>query len=105
MAVSGRELEDGEKKGKAVYVLHTWKDCLWELGGGGEAPEPREVGGEVPGTGDGIQDGEGNEVEEISKLQTDEGDKEPSAEAESSDSPALSPTGAFSVMIYSESSY
>ena len=34
--------EDG-KKGKAVYVLHTWKDCLWELGGGGEVPEPRDL--------------------------------------------------------------
>lgn len=34
--------EDG-KKGKAVYVIHTWKDCLWELGGGGDVPEPRDV--------------------------------------------------------------
>ena len=41
--------EDG-KKGKAVNVLHTWKDCLWDLGKGGEPPE---------GIGDGVGEGEG----------------------------------------------
>ena len=47
MAVSSETLDsaDGQNtKGKAVYVLHTWKDCLWELGPGkkGDIPEPRD---------------------------------------------------------------
>ncbi|KZP09841.1 hypothetical protein FIBSPDRAFT_873211 [Athelia psychrophila] len=54
MALSGEEVrargekEEGEgRKGKAVLVLHTWKDCLWEMGAGGEVPAPRNVGGEA----------------------------------------------------------
>ena len=43
MAVRGDDMGEDGKKGKAVYVLHTWKDCLWELGGGGEVPEPRNL--------------------------------------------------------------
>ena len=45
MAVSGESLDradDVNTKGKAVYVLHTWKDQLWELGPGKkmDVPEP-----------------------------------------------------------------
>ncbi|KZP05820.1 hypothetical protein FIBSPDRAFT_877106 [Athelia psychrophila] len=54
MALSGEEVrargerEDGEgRKGKVVLVLHTWKDCRWEMGSGGEVPAPRNGGGEV----------------------------------------------------------
>ena len=43
MALPSNEIREDGKKGKAVYVLHTWKDCLWELGSGGDVPEPREV--------------------------------------------------------------
>ena len=49
MAASGEEVrtraeEEGEgRKGKAVLVVHAWRDCLWEMGAGGEVPEPRDV--------------------------------------------------------------
>ncbi|KAJ8522169.1 hypothetical protein ONZ45_g1198 [Pleurotus djamor] len=39
MAVNAQELaKDG--KGKAVYVNHAWKDILWDMGQGGDVPEP-----------------------------------------------------------------
>jgi translation initiation factor 2D len=40
-----READTKELKGKAVYVLHTWKDCLWDMGISSkqDIPEPREI--------------------------------------------------------------
>ncbi|KAJ4481150.1 eukaryotic translation initiation factor SUI1 family protein [Lentinula aciculospora] len=39
MAVGSDQLEDsGQEKGKAVFVLHAWKDHLWELGSKGDVP-------------------------------------------------------------------
>ena len=43
MALASDEIKEDGKKGKAVYILHTWKDYLWELGGGGDVPEVRDV--------------------------------------------------------------
>ena len=48
MAVSSDALrsdEDRDVKGKAVYILHTWKDALWEMGPSkkAEPPAPRET--------------------------------------------------------------
>ena len=48
MAVSSdtlRSAEEKDTKGKAVYVLHTWKDALWEMGPskGTDPPAPRVV--------------------------------------------------------------
>lgn len=44
MAVDGATLQkEGDIKGKAVVILHTWKDNLWELGSKGEVPEPRDI--------------------------------------------------------------
>ncbi|EIW56725.1 eukaryotic translation initiation factor SUI1 family protein [Trametes versicolor FP-101664 SS1] len=48
MAVSSdilRSAEETDVKGKAVYVLHTWKDALWEMGPSKktEVPAPREL--------------------------------------------------------------
>ena len=44
MAVSDATLraagERDDMKGKAVYVLHTWKDALWEMGPGRRADPP-----------------------------------------------------------------
>ncbi|KAI0830089.1 eukaryotic translation initiation factor SUI1 family protein [Trametes gibbosa] len=61
MAVSSdtlRSAEEADIKGKAVYVWHTWKDALWEMGTSKKAdvPSPREI--QVPheetsGEGDG----------------------------------------------------
>jgi translation initiation factor 2D len=30
----------GREKGKAVHVIHTWKDYLWEMGSKGDVPGP-----------------------------------------------------------------
>lgn len=48
MAVSSDALHSAEEKdikGKAVYVIHTWKDALWEMGPskGVDPPVPREI--------------------------------------------------------------
>ncbi|KAI0656239.1 eukaryotic translation initiation factor SUI1 family protein [Cubamyces menziesii] len=48
MAVSAdtlRSAEETDVKGKAVYVLHTWKDALWEMGASKktDVPAPREL--------------------------------------------------------------
>ncbi|KAG6890228.1 hypothetical protein C0995_010241 [Termitomyces sp. Mi166 len=41
MALPGDQLGQGtQEKGKAVFVLQTWKDHLWDLGSKGDAPEP-----------------------------------------------------------------
>ncbi|KIJ34908.1 hypothetical protein M422DRAFT_34849 [Sphaerobolus stellatus SS14] len=42
MAVDASELNE-TGKGKAVYVLHTFGDNLWEMGSKAEPPEPREI--------------------------------------------------------------
>jgi len=33
----------GAGKGKAVNIIHTWKDHLWEMGGKDDPPAPRVV--------------------------------------------------------------
>lgn len=48
MAVSTETLqraEESDVKGKAVYVLHTWKDALWNMGvsQAENVPEPRAI--------------------------------------------------------------
>ncbi|RPD60842.1 eukaryotic translation initiation factor SUI1 family protein [Lentinus tigrinus ALCF2SS1-6] len=48
MAVSSdtlRESEEVDVKGKAVFVLHTWKDALWDMGPSKKAdpPAPRPI--------------------------------------------------------------
>ncbi|KAJ7079590.1 eukaryotic translation initiation factor SUI1 family protein [Mycena belliarum] len=41
MALSSDEIQDGrQEKGKAVYILHTWKDHLWDMGSKPDMPEP-----------------------------------------------------------------
>ncbi|KAF4586194.1 translation initiation factor 2D [Pleurotus pulmonarius] len=42
MSVSGEILQQ-DGKGKAVYVKHTWKDTLWDMGRGGEIPDPMTI--------------------------------------------------------------
>ncbi|KZP03005.1 hypothetical protein FIBSPDRAFT_905345, partial [Athelia psychrophila] len=37
------ERENEKGRGKAVLVLHTWKDCLWETGASGDVPAPQNV--------------------------------------------------------------
>lgn len=76
MAVTSGQLKAGgeERKGKAVIVLHTWKDCLWDMGSvaarKGEVPEPREILAANEGEEekveevDGSEDGEDGEEDE-----------------------------------------
>ncbi|KAJ7279119.1 eukaryotic translation initiation factor SUI1 family protein [Mycena rebaudengoi] len=41
MALPSDQIENGRKeKGKAVYILHTWKDHLWDMGSKPDLPEP-----------------------------------------------------------------
>ncbi|KIK64969.1 hypothetical protein GYMLUDRAFT_56467 [Collybiopsis luxurians FD-317 M1] len=76
MAVSSDRLD--QEKGKAVLVLHAWKDHLWELGSKGEVPpsvplelevgdqeEPKpEVEAEAEGEGENQGQGQGVEGKE-----------------------------------------
>jgi len=39
MSVSSNSLQGSGKKGKAVLVIHTWRDHLWEMGSKQEVPE------------------------------------------------------------------
>jgi len=49
MAVSGHELKvkrEADEKGKAVLVLHTWQDNLWEMGQKGHVPPGTQLDAE-----------------------------------------------------------
>ncbi|EMD35171.1 hypothetical protein CERSUDRAFT_97094 [Gelatoporia subvermispora B] len=54
-----RRAADVDVKGKAVYILHTWRDVLWDMGPSKkmEAPEPRtfEAKVEAEGQEDGVK--------------------------------------------------
>ena len=60
MAIDADKIDHGVTKGKAVIVLHTWKDHLWMVGSRGEPPEAVVVsaasGDEETGAGDGDKD-------------------------------------------------
>jgi translation initiation factor 2D len=43
MAVDSDKIDNGVTKGKAVIVLHTWKDHLWAIGCKDDPPEPVQV--------------------------------------------------------------
>ncbi|KAI0077630.1 eukaryotic translation initiation factor SUI1 family protein [Panus rudis PR-1116 ss-1] len=103
MAVSSDLLSrDEDLKGKAVYVVHTWKDHLWDLGNGKklDVPEPREL--VAPPASSGSSAKEGKEEENDLNKEAQEGTVEnqvispepdsssPSAEGKSSQS-ALTP--------------
>lgn len=42
MALAGDQIRS-VGKGKAVNIIHTWKDHLWELGGKDDPPPPRVI--------------------------------------------------------------
>ncbi len=52
MSVSSNHLQGSEKKGKAVLVIHTWKDHLWEMGSKQEVPEDTNLNTSVVGAND-----------------------------------------------------
>jgi translation initiation factor 2D len=94
MALASDDIREDGKKGKAVFVLHTWKDCLWELGAGGDVPEAIEISG--------VGDKEGEDSED--RDSQERGDAKPSnaceltpaadgTPPETSNGSALSPQG------------
>ena len=99
MAVGASTLQEAERrdvKGKAVLVMHTWRDALWELGAGrlADVPEPvsilqQQTQSETTANRDADEDGDEESVEG-----NDAGDA--SAEAASTsaapESPAPEPT-------------
>jgi len=67
MALPSDEIKDVEK-GKAVYVLHTWKDCLWEMGDRRDIPEFAGVGeAEKEQAGEGEQESQDESPSEETK--------------------------------------
>ncbi|KAG2005858.1 eukaryotic translation initiation factor SUI1 family protein [Coprinopsis cinerea AmutBmut pab1-1] len=54
MALPSDQIETGQEKGKAVHVLHVWKDHLWELGSKPDVPpgEPLQSKEEPSESGD-----------------------------------------------------
>ena len=59
MAIDADKIDHGVTKGKAVIVLHAWKDHLWAIGSKGEPPEAVTVsmpGDEETGAGDDDKD-------------------------------------------------
>ncbi|KAF9449080.1 hypothetical protein P691DRAFT_668180 [Macrolepiota fuliginosa MF-IS2] len=92
MAVSSEDLKvksEADEKGKAVLVLHTWKDHLWEMGQKGDVPPDvplalgaasqaasEEGSGEDGSEGqDGVNQGEGGDED-----QEDQGEHGPATE-------------------------
>ncbi|KAI0052419.1 hypothetical protein FA95DRAFT_1601793 [Auriscalpium vulgare] len=67
LAVDLRVEEDDGRKGKAVTVLHTWKDHLWGMGAKGEPPEALEQREEKSGEEgqEGVEGGGGGEEREV----------------------------------------
>lgn len=62
MVVDADKIDNGVTKGKAVLVLHTWKDHLWALGSKGEPPDALPVANEATGgAGDEKDGGDGTD--------------------------------------------
>jgi hypothetical protein len=92
MAVDVDKINNSVTKGKAVVVLHTWKDHLWALGSKGEPPDALPLGDGVTGgpedennNGDGADGNVGN---------ADAPRPSVSQEPASENTPAASPGGA-----------
>ncbi|OCH88500.1 eukaryotic translation initiation factor SUI1 family protein [Obba rivulosa] len=87
-----RRAADVDVKGKAVYVLHTWRDSLWEMGPSKKAdvPEPRtfEVTAETNGQEDAMEDEDENS--ENAEAAANEGT--PGAEKQESTVPEMEAT-------------
>lgn len=106
MAVSSSDLtRSDDVKGKAVLILHTWKDHLWELGAGRKAdpPEPRDSTMESEEStdtteGDHLNDAEGQTAESSAKpLDTEQdggsGEVDGSSKDPTPTNPTLTPEG------------
>lgn len=59
MATDSNNVNQSVTKGKAVIILHTWKDHLWSIGSKGEPPEA--VSASAVGDHTSVGDGEGGD--------------------------------------------
>ena len=59
MATDSNKVNQSVTKGKAVIILHTWKDHLWSIGSRGEPPEV--VSASAVGDHVSVGDGEGGD--------------------------------------------
>ena len=80
----------GVVKGKAVNIVHTWRDHLWEMGGKEDPPVPRVIGldqgTESEVCGEGSPSGDPDAPVETTSESPGEGPSQPQDE-----SPAMSP--------------
>ncbi|KZT05270.1 eukaryotic translation initiation factor SUI1 family protein [Laetiporus sulphureus 93-53] len=84
MAVSMETLqraEDANVKGKAVYVLHTWRDALWETGTekAADVPEPRMLGDGSAATADVLEGTQGEAANASEQTVETQGDEQSTA--------------------------
>jgi translation initiation factor 2D len=88
MAVDADKIDNGVTKGKAVIVLHTWKDHLWAIGRKGDPPEAVLVtatGAEAAAGGDqknGVVDGSNEGADMPPPSRGQEPGEHPPAEAQ-----------------------
>ena len=80
MAVPGERVREKDAKGKAVRVLHVYKDKLWEMGGKSEPPEPVPVSANSDADA-GAEDGRGVDGEKAVEGNLKEDEKEKGEEA------------------------
>jgi len=95
MALFSDEIREDGRKGKAVFVLHTWKDCLWELGTGGDVPEAIEIPAVGEKEGEDSEDRDSQEVDNAGPSNAPETITASAGETppETSNRSALSPQG------------
>jgi translation initiation factor 2D len=62
MAVDSEVLSEDGAKGKAVFVLHAWKDHLFDMGHKGNPPDPWEMNADHHAVGEDRPDGAVNDV-------------------------------------------
>jgi translation initiation factor 2D len=80
MALSSEDLKsksDADEKGKAVLVLHTWKDHLWEMGQKGDVPPsaPLVAGDKTTGEDEDVADESGEQNGESKETKQEQGEE------------------------------
>lgn len=64
------DLVEGGTKGKALTLLHAWKDQLWEMGGEEKPPGPRLLQGGMGEEADTDEEGTDDESEAAAEVQS-----------------------------------
>lgn len=64
------DLVEGGTKGKALTLLHAWKDQLWEMGGEERPPRPRLLRGGLDEADDSGEERTGEESEGDAETQS-----------------------------------